>query len=1265
MPSTSSTPASCPRCHQAIPADSAPGVCPACLLAAGFFSQPAADTSAAPPPSLAELAPEFPQLELIELLGRGGMGAVYKARQPHLDRLVALKLLRTGLDADPSFAERFTREARALAQLNHPGIVTLHEFGRTPGGLYFIVMEFVDGVNLRQLLAAGRLAPREALAIVPPLCDALQYAHDHGLVHRDIKPENILVDRLGRVKIADFGLAKLAASPGSDSAVVTFADTSPTARPSDDLTEAGKVMGTPRYMAPEQREQPAAVDHRADIYALGVVLYQMLTGELPDEKQLQPPSRRVQIDVRLDEIVLRALEKDPSLRFANATEFKTRLETFGAGELAQRSNPAAAPSLPARFVGFEYKSQRTLFGLPLLHIAKGIDLATGRPRIARGFIAIGGVAQGVFAFGGISVGVFAFGGVGIGIFGYGGVAIGLFSMGGLGLAALACFAGFALAPLAVGGLAVGWYAYGAQAYGQYVSAVRRHDVAAETLFGPWLQVHSDHLQVINMVLLVSGFVIMLGVPWLVRRRLEARAEAEALPATGSKQAGSVRGDYLRALLQLAPLSASWWFCEVLLFPKWTELAQNPTSANFADSLVIALFNPAAFWLLPALFAFWAVAELTLPVWRRHRRTALLATTLPLNAAALLALLCLAVSSLVLAASLRTYIDRRPSDRLATPAAQIVPRATANPDYAKAYSVFARIMGLGEALGASLEIGDVATSRDLLAQCFSQIRDYNRLTEGTSLVMPRPGVALLEETDEALKSGDVKLASQRFSAALAIDDGINRYQMLGALALKRPTTTPLPSPSAEARPPDISASITFVTLPVGGITEIPIDPAKLSAIPGVEVLSAPGVTTQSGRECEISVQQSADTRADDRYAAAPPGVVVRLRPTLEGGLVKFSVKFTIVTRDPTNPAHTTSEDLSVAGEGRPDTSLLYPLTPGAGQRPRAVILRFGLPSATSASQTITSTTTAVAPTPASGSGKRLLDLALQLAVARNRYGARHPSLISLETEFAALEKQMPDWRADEAVRTAAAQEKSRLLAERERQAQRFLPAHPSMRELQLQLDALEALFGLAGRSATTAAPDAFDSMERDPAVLKIQLAAAEAELGTVTRRVESGSAPPIDKLAAVERRDLLAARLADDRVAFVQAQHRYARAVLLVATMLHDTGQAAESEVVAAKTAVDLAEARLRTLTAPPSNRITVNVLGAVARPGAYPLPADASLLDVLAAAGGWSRTADWSVVTLTGDAPADVGAHNLASILDGQAINPRLSDHAIVLVPSR
>jgi predicted Ser/Thr protein kinase len=275
----------------------------------------------------------FPQLEVIEMIGRGGMGAVYKARQKELDRLVALKILPPGIGEDRAFADRFVREAKALAKLNHPNIVTLYEFDQADG-LFYFMMEFVDGVNLRQLLHGGRLAPREALAIVPQICDALQYAHDHGIVHRDIKPENILLDRKGHVKVADFGVARLMGVEGEVPAV----EGGPPASASVSLTEVGKVIGTPHYMAPEQKERPGEVDHRADIYSLGVVFYQMLTGELPG-KRIEAPSKNFHLDVRLDEVVLRALEKEPALRYQQAGQFKTQIETIGTGGEPLASRP--------------------------------------------------------------------------------------------------------------------------------------------------------------------------------------------------------------------------------------------------------------------------------------------------------------------------------------------------------------------------------------------------------------------------------------------------------------------------------------------------------------------------------------------------------------------------------------------------------------------------------------------------------------------------------------------------------------------------------------------------------------------------------------------------------------------------------------------------------------------------------------------------------------------------------------------------------------
>ncbi len=278
--------------------------------------EPAADGSpavkplpAAPPP-LEQIARHFPQLEILECLGRGGMGVVYRARQPQLNRVVALKILAPEKEKDAAFAERFAREAQALARLNHQNIVAIHDFGKVDG-LFYLLMEYVDGMNLRQLLQSRKLMPEEALAIVPKICEALQYAHEHGVVHRDIKPENVLLNQEGQVKIADFGIAKMV---GLEHAGET-------------ITRDEQVIGTPHYMAPEQVEKPHLVDHRTDIYSLGVVFYEMLTGELPLGR-FPPPSRKVRVDVRLDEVVLHALEKEPERRYQQASVMKTDVETI-------------------------------------------------------------------------------------------------------------------------------------------------------------------------------------------------------------------------------------------------------------------------------------------------------------------------------------------------------------------------------------------------------------------------------------------------------------------------------------------------------------------------------------------------------------------------------------------------------------------------------------------------------------------------------------------------------------------------------------------------------------------------------------------------------------------------------------------------------------------------------------------------------------------------------------------------------------------------
>ena len=316
-------PKTCPTCGASLAADAPGGACPKCLLGAGFATGTGGVAAAADRvPTPEELAPRFPGLTIEHLLGRGGMGVVYKARHKALDRDVALKVLPASVAADPAFAERFQREARALARLQHPNIVLVYDFGQTVdeagGGHFWLVMEYVDGTNIRQAMRAAQVGPKEALAIVPQICDALQYAHERGVVHRDIKPENVLLDKAGRVKVADFGLAKMMEHGELDRT----------------LTGAGQVMGTPHYMAPEQWERPKDVDHRADIYSLGVVFYEMLTGELPVGR-FAAPSKKSDVDARIDDIVLRTLEREREARYQHAQDVKTdvgRATSVGAAD---------------------------------------------------------------------------------------------------------------------------------------------------------------------------------------------------------------------------------------------------------------------------------------------------------------------------------------------------------------------------------------------------------------------------------------------------------------------------------------------------------------------------------------------------------------------------------------------------------------------------------------------------------------------------------------------------------------------------------------------------------------------------------------------------------------------------------------------------------------------------------------------------------------------------------------------------------------------
>lgn len=257
------------------------------------------------PPSLEHLQDMLAHYEVLGFLGRGGMGAVYKARQRSLNRSVAIKILPAhARHSAIDFAERFKLEARAMARLNHPGIVAVHDFGENADGQLFIVMEFADGGDLgAKLEAEGCLTEGEALRIALQVCDALAYAHSQGVVHRDVKPANILFDRNAAIKVADFGLAKL------DDPLLATA-----------LTRSGTTLGSQDFAAPEVFAKGKDADHRADVYSLGVMLYQMVTGDVPRGMFKLPSEKVTGLDPRLDAVICRAMEEDREDRYQSAAE---------------------------------------------------------------------------------------------------------------------------------------------------------------------------------------------------------------------------------------------------------------------------------------------------------------------------------------------------------------------------------------------------------------------------------------------------------------------------------------------------------------------------------------------------------------------------------------------------------------------------------------------------------------------------------------------------------------------------------------------------------------------------------------------------------------------------------------------------------------------------------------------------------------------------------------------------------------------------------
>jgi serine/threonine protein kinase len=259
------------------------------------------DAEAASFPTLAELALLLPQYEMQKVIGVGGMGAIYKARHRGLGRDVAIKVLPQEASDRPEEIERFIKEARAMAKLKHPNIATVFDFGQTVQRHLYLVMEFVDGLDLHRRIRFRELDQEKIGSIVNQLCDALQFAHAQGVVHRDIKPANILISTDWRVKVVDFGLARELTVQTSDGEV---------------------EYGTPDYTSPERLIIGASVDHRADIFALGVLIHEMFTGRttaaaLPDDRELLPPG--------VSRIITRCVAHDPEQRYASVHEVKFAL----------------------------------------------------------------------------------------------------------------------------------------------------------------------------------------------------------------------------------------------------------------------------------------------------------------------------------------------------------------------------------------------------------------------------------------------------------------------------------------------------------------------------------------------------------------------------------------------------------------------------------------------------------------------------------------------------------------------------------------------------------------------------------------------------------------------------------------------------------------------------------------------------------------------------------------------------------------------------